>query len=151
MCEIFDMFESDPKSVLLGLMSSHERNSKKISRVTFYAGLKPLLGVFGSSEPDEIYTALNGYLSAFISGAKRLKAADSIVKPTVFRAAMLLFKEAAQRVQDRFGKAYTAENFNQILSPMFDNLKSTSLKNPPTSLKELQDEFSRNLKTSFTL
>jgi DGQHR domain-containing protein len=151
MGEIFDMFESDPKSVLLGLMSSHERNSKKISRVTFYAGLKPLLGVFGSSEPDEIYTALNGYLSAFISGAKRLKAADSIVKPTVFRAAMLLFKEAAQRVQDRFGKAYTAENFNQILAPMFDNLKPTSLKNPPTSLKELQDEFSRNLKTSFTL
>lgn len=151
MGEIFDLFDSSSDSALVGLMSSHERNSKKISRVTFYAGLKPLLGVFGSSGSEEIYLALNGYLSAFLAGAKALGAANSIVKPTVFRASMLLFKDAAQRVQDRFGKAYSSDNFAEILSPMFENIKPSLLRNPPTSLKELQDELSKNLKTSFTL
>jgi DGQHR domain-containing protein len=151
MGEIFDLFDSDPKSALVGLMSSHERNSKKISRVTFYAGLKPLLGVFGSSEAEEVYLALNGYFSAFISGAKKLKATDAIVKPTVLRASMLLFKEAAQRVKDRHGKAYTSENFTEVLSPLFENIKPALLHAPPTSLRELQEEFSRNMKTSFTL
>ena len=36
MGQIFDLFENDTKSVLLGLMSSHERNSRRISRVTSY-------------------------------------------------------------------------------------------------------------------
>jgi hypothetical protein len=148
---IFDFFESNADSALLGLMSSHERNSRKISRVTFYAGLKPLLGIFGSSEAGEIYDALNGYMSAFLAGAKRLKAADAIVKPTVFRASMLLFKEAAQRVQDKFGMAYSSENFAEVLAPLFDNIKPTLLTSPPDSLRELQAEFSKNLKTSFTL
>ncbi len=151
MGEIFDLFDQGSDSALLGLMSSHERNRSKISRVTFYAGLKPLLGIFGSSQAEEVYEALNGYMSAFIGGCKRLKAGEAIVKPTVFRASMLLFKEAAQRVQDRYGKSYTSENFAEVLGPLFDNLKPTLLKTPPTSLRELQDEFSRNLKTSFTL
>ena len=151
MGDIFDSFASDPKSALVGLMSPSERDSKKISRVTFYAGLKPLLGIFGSAEPEEIYGALNGYLNAFIAGAKLLKASDSIIKPTVLRAAMFLFKEAAQRVQDRYGKDYSAEHFNEILSPLFANIKPNLLKTPPTSLRDLQEEFSRNLKTNFTL
>jgi DGQHR domain-containing protein len=151
MGEIFDLFESDSDSALLGLMSPHERNSKKISRVTFYAAVKPLLGVFGSADSGEIYAALNGYLSSFVAGAKTLKAADSIVKPVVFRASLLIFKEAAQRVKDRYGKDYSSANFAEVLAPLFENLKPSLLTAPPTSLRDLQEEFSKNLKTSFTL
>jgi DGQHR domain-containing protein len=151
MGEVFDFFDGDPDSALLGLMSAHERNSNKISRVTFNAGLKPLLGIFGSADAVEIYFALNGYLSAFVAGAKGLKAADAIVKPVVFRASLLLFKEAAQRVKDKYGKDYSSDNFSEVLATFFENVKGTLFKNPPTSLRELQDEFSKNFKTSFTL
>lgn len=151
MSEVFDLFDQNSDSALLGLMSPHERSTKKISRVTFNAGLKPLLGILGSADADEIYAALNSYLSAFLAGAKKLKAADSIVKPTLFKASFLLFKDAAQRVQDRYGKDYSSEHFSEVLSPFFQNVKSSVLKNPPTSLRELQEEFSKNFKTSFTL
>ena len=151
MSDVFDRFDHAQGSALLGQMSPHERRTKKISRVTFNAGLKPLLGIFGNADAEEIYVALNGYLSAFISGMKKLKVADSIVKPTLFKASLLLFKEAAQRVQDRYGKDYSSEHFAEVLSPFFENVKASVFRNPPTSLRDLQEEFSKNFKTSFTL
>jgi DGQHR domain-containing protein len=149
--EVFDHFNEDQKSALVGLMSPHQRTSKKISRVTFDAGLKPLLGILGNAEAMEIYQALNGYLMAFIAGAKTAKASDVITKPSVFRAAMLLFKDAAQRVKDRHGKAYTAENFKEVLEPLFEDLKPSILTNPSNSHRELYEELSSGLSTSFTL
>ena len=105
--EVFDRFKLlDTSSPLLGLLSSHERLSNKISRVTFNAGLKQILGVFSDADPDTIYPALRSFLSAFVEGAKVIKKApDIITKPTVFRAVMMLFPEVAQRVQDRYGKS----------------------------------------------
>ena len=148
---IFDLFMDEPDSALSGLMSSSKNTAHKISRVTFYAGLKPILNVFHGSEPDEIYGALNGFLTAFIAGSNSLKARDIITKPTVLRAVMLFFIEAAQRVKDRFGKAYTNENFSEVLEPLFQTIKAATLKNPPSGLRELQDELSRCFKVSFTL
>jgi DGQHR domain-containing protein len=149
--EVFDLFHDDPKSALLGLLSSHVRTSNKISRVTFYAGLKPIMGVFSDTDAAEIYLALNGYMHAFIAGAKSIKAPDVITKPTVFRASLLLFKEAAQRVKDRYGKQYTAEHFKEILEPLFSTIKASTLKSPPSSLRELHEELSNGLKVTFTL
>jgi DGQHR domain-containing protein len=151
MGEVFDRFHSSPDSALIGLMSPHERMGSKISRVTFSAGLKPLLEIFTSSEVDEIFEALNAYFTAFIEGTKQLKAPNVITKSTVFRAAMLLFKDAAQRVQDRYGKAYTAEHFSEILAPMFSRTKVSSLKIPGNSPRDLYEEFAKALKVSFTL
>jgi len=132
-------------------LTTHERAAHKISRVTFYAGLKPLLGIFGAAGADEIYGALNSYLAAFVSGARSIKANGVITKPIVFRASMLLFKEASQRVKDKYGKAYTQSNFAEILSPLFDSLKPATLKTPVSSHKELHEELSNGLKTSFFL
>ena len=70
MGEVFDRFHSAPESALIGLMSPHERTSAKISRVTFNAGLKPLLEIFTSSEVEEIFDALNAYFTAFIEGTR---------------------------------------------------------------------------------
>jgi hypothetical protein len=151
MGEVFDRFHQAPDSALLGLMSPHQRTSAKISRVTFNAGLKPLLEIFAGSDVDEIFSALNAFFVAFIEGTKRLKVPNVISKSTVFRAAMLLFKDAAQRVQDRYGKDYVAEHFSEVLEPMFARTRINSLKNPSNSPKDLYDEFTKALKVSFTL
>ena len=149
--EVFDLFNSESSSPLLGLLSSHERDSNKISRVTFNAGLKQLLGVFAEAEPVTIYAALRSFLSAFIAGANNIKAPDVITKPTVFRAVMMLFPEAAQRVKDKYGKAYTRENFDEILAPMFEQIKPNVLKQPSSSQRDLHKSLSAGLKTSFVL
>ena len=137
LAEVFDLFNSDSSSPLLGRLSSHERLSDKISRVTFNAGLKQLLSVFADAEPEVIYSALNSFLTSFIAGAKSLKAADAITKPTVFRAVMMLFPEVAQRVKDKHGKVYVRENFDEVLAPMFEQIRPTVLRQPSTSQKDL--------------
>lgn len=71
MREVFDLFNHDKNSPLQGLMSPSDRVRGKISRVTFNAGLKPLISAFVGKESEEIYLALSGYLAAFISGAER--------------------------------------------------------------------------------
>jgi DGQHR domain-containing protein len=149
--KVFDLFSSDPESPLLGLMSAHERTSNKISRVTFNAGLKQLLGVFGSTGAQGIYEALSSYVTAFVAGANGIKASDVITKPTVFRAVMMLFPEVAQRVKDKYGKAYTVDHFTEALEPLFSQIKPSLLNNPSNSHRDLHAEFSKGLKTSFTL
>jgi DGQHR domain-containing protein len=151
MGEIFDRFNTESASALLGLMSPHKQSSAKISRVTFNAGVKPLLEIFSGSEIDEIFDALNAYFSAFIACTRQLEAPDVITKSTVFRAAMLLFKDAAQRVQDRYGKEYTAEHFSEVLEPMFGRIRVNALKVPGNSPKDLYDDFTKALKVNFTL
>jgi DGQHR domain-containing protein len=149
--EVFDLFNTDRESPLLGVMSSHERTDKKISRVTFNAGLKQLLVVFATAEAEGIYRALSSYITAFIGAASQINAKDVITKPTVFRAAMMLFPEVAQRVKDRYGKAYTVEHFSEILEPIFEEIRPSILTNPSNSYRDLHSELSKGLKTSFTL
>jgi DGQHR domain-containing protein len=149
--EVFDLFNSDPGSPLLGLMSPAERSSNHISRVTFNAALKKLIPVFGESEASEIYEAIAAYLSAFISAADGIDATNVITKPQVFRAVMLLFTEVGQRVKDKYGKAYDIRNFSEVLQPMFTRVKASWLQKPGTSYTELHEYLSRALKTSFTL
>jgi DGQHR domain-containing protein len=149
--EVFDLFNTETSSPLLGLMSAAERTAGHISRVTFNTALKKLIPIFAESEPDEIYKALSAYLSAFISAANGIDAPDVITKPQVFRAVMLLFTEIGQRVKDKYGKAYEVENFSEVLQSMFTRVKASALQKPGTSYKELYDHLSRALRTSFTL
>jgi DGQHR domain-containing protein len=149
--DVFDLFNTEPASPLLGLMTPSARMQGKISRVTFNAALKPLISNFGTSDPADIYEALAAYLNAFINGAKKMNAHGVITKPQVFRAVMLLFPEVGQRVKDKFGKKYTADAFAEVLIPMFDRLRAAQLKNPGNSHRELYDQLSAALKTSFTL
>lgn len=148
---VYDLFQSDRRSPLLGLMSPHERAKNRISRVTFNAGLKHLLPIFRDNTPEEIYHALRAYLNVFIAGAKTIKADGVITKPTVLRAALLLFPEVAQRVQDRYGKVYSDENFEEVLEPMFQKIRPSLLRDPSNSPRDLYRELSKGLKTSFTL
>ncbi len=148
--EVFDLFNRNIDSPLQGLLSPSERTKGKISRVTFNAALKPLMGAFAGKEPEEIYAALQGFISAFISGADKRGAAGTIVKPTVFRAVMQLFPQVAQRVKDK-NAAYSVNSFGEALAPMFSKIKAKSLALPPLSPNLLFTEMSDALRTSFTL
>jgi hypothetical protein len=54
-------------------------------------------------------------------------------------------------VKDRHGKAYTAENFKEILEPLLENIKPSILVNSSNSHRELYEELSSEISTSFTL
>ena len=63
---------------------------------------------------------------------------------------MMLFPEVAQRVKDKYGKAYTRENFDEV-APMFERIKPAMLKQPSNSQRDLYKALSDGLKTSFIL
>jgi len=148
--ELFDLFQENRSSPLLGMMSPAAKSRGKISRVTFNAALKPHIGIFSDTDVDEGYSALASYLTAFLAGGSHIKAGTQIIKPQVFRAIMFLFGEVAQKVQDRHGKDYTVANFQEAMKPMFGRLKS-SLWKDTSSYLVLHKQMSDALKTSFTL
>jgi DGQHR domain-containing protein len=149
--QIYDSFADQPNSPLMGLMTPAARSAGKISRVTFYAALKPLLPIFSAADPADIYEATRAYLQAIIEGTRARELEPNITNPTVFRAVIQLFPEVARRVKDRFAADYTAPNFSEVLAPMFERLKANTFKNPGTSHKALSDVLLKALQTNFIL
>ena len=151
MRELFDLFNSDSESPLIGLMSSSARASGKLSRVTFNAAVKPILSSFATNSSSIIYPALKSYLRVFYKGLNSLGARDTIVNPIVFRAIFEVFPEVAQRVVDRHGPSFKDESFDDILTNLFARVKSSAFTKPPKSHKELAGDFSKALKSGFII
>ncbi len=151
MSQVFDLFNSENDSPLIGLLSPIARRTGKISRVTFNTGLKPLLSVFADAEPPTVYAALRSYLCAFLDGAREIHAEESITNPTVFRSVLRLFVDVAQRVKDRHGADYNADNFQEVLRPLFARITRNTLLKPGASIKELSGQLSSALRTNFML
>lgn len=149
--ELFDLFNSDGESPLIGLMSSSARASGKLSRVTFNAAVKPVLTSFATNSSSIIYPALKSYLRVFYRGFNSLGVRDSIVNATVFRAIFEVFPEVAQRVVDRHGPTFKDESFEDILTNLFGRIKSATLTKPPKSHKDLASDFSKALKSGFII
>lgn len=149
--ELFDAFGEDSDSPLLGLMSPAAKSAGKISRVTFNAAVRPVLGTFASTSSSLIYPALNSYIKALYRGLVGLNAKETLLNPTVFRAVFEIFPDVAQRVVDRAGSAFTESDFADVLRPMFEKVKPARLKTPPRSHKELAGEFQKALKTGFLI
>lgn len=149
MRDIFDLFATNPDSVLLGHMSSAARQKGKISRVTFNAALRAIWMVLGNNSSQFIYEALNAYLRAWLPVLQKEKAV--ITNPTLLRAIFLLFPTVAERVSDRHGDEYTVDRFNEILSPFFSRMKRSEVKSPGQSPVALYESFSKALKTGFAI
>lgn len=149
--DIFDSFNDEPDSVLLGKCSPSSRDRDKISRVTFNSAVKPLLKVFGPRPTDEVYNILNSYLRAFLYGLEDLAVGQMLTSTIVFRAVAAFFPEVAAKVKDRFGQDYSEDHFLEMLQPMFDRLRANRIKQPGTSYKALLDHFSESMKTEFSL
>jgi DGQHR domain-containing protein len=147
---VFDLFNEDPNSPLLGLLSSAKKVTGKISRVTFYAAFKPLLPAFDGSDPESVFDATRAYLAAFITCLNDSKIEDAVAKPSVLRAIMLLFNEVGQRVKLKHGQKYTVDNFHEVLEPMFTRVKPSMFKGGG-SYKEIYSDLSKALRTDFTL
>ena len=144
--EVYDLFNSMPDSPLNGLLSPFEKSSGTLSRVTFNAGVKPLLGSFRKGSPSRIYGLLSPYLNAFIKGCEGIGLESSVTHPQMFRAAMKLFTEVAQLIP---GKDYSADAFSTALAPIFK--KRALLRNPGSSAVALYESFSKALKADFSI
>jgi len=149
--DIFDLFHTRRDSALKGRTSPHDNSRNKINRLTFNQSVKPLLPLFASRSPDEIYSILNGYLIAFSKGVGSKTAVFVLAKPVVFRAAIGFFKPVAQRHVDRFGSRYNAENFAVILEPVFANMRVSRLESPGTSSSSLRDYLKDRLASKLQL
>jgi len=143
--EIFDLFSSRSDSVLLGLMSPVQKKTGKISRVTFNAAIRPIYGIFGDREPQEIYNFLNSYLKAMSIGLKK-RGINSITKPIIFKSVMQFFPNVARLVDGM----YTIERFSEALDPLFNSISPAKI-TKATSTKAICGHFSDCLNRGFTL
>ena len=142
---IYDLFNERPESVLVGLMSPAQKKTGKLSRVTFNSAIKPIYGIFGEREAEEIYAFLNAYLKAMEIGLRK-KGIEAIVKPTIFRAIMQFFPHIARLVDGN----YTTERFAQVLTPIFGALSAQKI-SKATSIKTIYNHFVDCLNRDFTL
>ena len=126
--EVFDSLNSDPASPLFGQLSPSKRKKGKITRVTFNAALKSIYPAISSREPSEIHDILSEYLASVRDQIIRHGGDASILMNSVtFRALVAFFIQAARRVKDRFGPEYTVENFDLVLSPLFDSIQLSKI------------------------
>lgn len=149
--EVFDAFNNEAKSPLFGLLSPSERRAGKISRVTFNQALKSIWTAFSDSDGQSVYAVLSAYLHACLNGLRTHGAAEKITNPTLFKSLMLTFPNAAQRVSDRFGGDYTVANFEQVLTPLFRNVKKVEFLRPGASHVSLHETFRKALSAGFSL
>lgn len=149
--DLFDEFNSDPTSPLVGLLSPASKKTGKISRVTFNAATRPVLNIFSNQTVNAIYPALRGYLHSAKIGLLQFDLGDKLVNPIVYRAILEVFPEVAQRVADRYGKAFRQDHFEAIVSPMFAKIKAGKISKPPKSHKDLSADFSKSLKSGFSI
>ena len=149
--EVFNWFDEDKSSAMAGFMSPAEASRSKITRVTFNNSLKPLLPLFSSRNEEEIYKILNAYLSAVKSEITKRTNVPLLAKPVVFRAFLALFRSVAQRLVDKYGQNYTAENFQIVLMPVFTSMPIAKLEKPGSSWTALRDYLEKRVVSKLTL
>lgn len=85
--ELFTNFESKPDSYLLNKLSRFDKQKGKISKVTFYDAMKPILKEFNISNTDRLYKIINTFFLAAddVSDIYRFNLDTSITKATLFK------------------------------------------------------------------
>lgn len=149
--DIFDLFDKDTDSPLLGLMSSAAKKAGRISRVTFNAALKPIFGTFEGSDAFRVYEVLSSYIHAWLSGLRERELANKITNPTLFRAIMLLFPVIAEKVADRYGEKFNTDNFSRVLRPIVSRAKKSDLQSPGNSPSALSELLRKQLDSGFSI
>jgi len=144
--EIFDLFNEDPNSSLLGLMSASARQRNKISRVTFNLAFKPALTVFNAPEPKNVFAITNAYVGAFHDALHQAGLQEKLISPMIFRAIMDTFPEVAQISAAQHGKEFTKSKFSTVINPIITQLSASKLERSGKSVKDLSAMFSRFIK-----
>lgn len=133
--QIFDLFDTEPGNPLMGKMSPRARKKNLISRVTFNSAVKPLLPLFKEASPLQIFEILSAYYSSVLRQVKVQELKIDITNPIAFRGITGAFPDIAQRVNDKFGKDYNVENFDDINKEIYDKLRIASLRAASSSVK----------------
>lgn len=84
---IFTYFEEEQDSYLYDKLSRFEKKKNKISKVTFYEAMKPLVRAFDVDNSKRLYNMLNAFFKAaddVVSGGG-IAFEDVITKPIVFK------------------------------------------------------------------
>lgn len=146
--DIFDLFDTEPGSPMLGKMSPTARKKGFISRVTFNAAVKPLLKLFGEASTQKIYTLLAAYFGAMIRQLRARSLDMEVSNTSTFRGLVLVFPDIVGRVQDKFGQDYKIEHFETVIEEMLDNVKQSSIKSAGKNGTKLADVLRFALKPS---
>jgi DGQHR domain-containing protein len=85
--ELFTCFESEPDSFLLNKLSRIDKQRGKISKVTFYDSMKPILKEFEISNTDKLYRIMNSYFLAAsdVADLYKFDLGSAIVRATLFK------------------------------------------------------------------
>lgn len=147
---VFDKLNDDPLSPLFDKMSPSKRATSKISRVTFNAAMRSIYRIISSKDALEIYEILSNYLVVFRDGLTKLDGDDKkLVQSAPFKAAVAFFVPVASKLKDRFGPEYSIENFEHVLLPFFDRIKTSRISG--NSHTKILEYFESHLDTEFTL
>ena len=149
--QLFDMFQSDSKSVMIGLLSPHERAKGKLTRTTFNAAFSSVNVILERKSPEELFPIFNAYLGAYRTGFKQKKINDHFLMPNVFKAIVAFFPEVASKVKDRFDGSYSVDHFSEVLEPVFDKLTKNKITQVGRSYKALHEHFLASLNRGFSL
>ena len=150
--ELFDTFSTENDSALYNKLSASKREKGKITRSVFNTAVKPLVKVFGSKCPDEIYEIYNSYLVAFNEGVlvpHQLE--EQAFNTTVFKAIAGFFPIITARVKDRFGAIYSVDNYHEFTEIIGQRIKPAKIEHPTNAYKPIVEHLEESLKQEFTL
>lgn len=149
---IFDAFLEETGSALYGRLSPSSKAKGKITRTTFNTAIKPLTRFFGGKSESEIYEILNNYFVAFNEAIlTKHEASDNLFTSTFFKAVCAFFPIVAEKVKDRFGAIYDADNFYYFLDKVGKNIKGSKLKISGSAHLPLVSTLESCLKDEFKL
>jgi len=148
--EVFDRMNLDVGGPLFSKLSPSKKSKNKISRVTFNAALKNIYPILSSRNSDDIFEILSNYLTAIRDVIIRNNGdEDILVRNITFRAIVSFFKPTASKLKDRFGPDYTVDNFDTVLSPLFEKIQISRLTG--TSQSKILEYMEKNFISEFQL
>ena len=85
--ELFTSFENNPDSYLLNKLSRFDKQKGKLSKVTFYDAMKPIMKEFNISDTDRLYRIINSFLMAAddVAQENQFDLKIAITKATLFK------------------------------------------------------------------
>jgi DGQHR domain-containing protein len=134
---IFDLFDSEPGSALLGRLSAFEKKSGLISRVTFNVALKPIADLFLEARAEDVYDTLNPYYMGVKLAFEKLSEEIDLFSPMTFRAMTALFPEVREKVEYKYSGEFSARTYSRYLTEILSDRKISALKGRQKSMSSI--------------
>jgi DGQHR domain-containing protein len=104
--ELFTSFETEPSSYLINKLSRIDKQRGKISKVTFYDSMKPLLKEFNVSSTERLYRIINAFFLAAndISEEHQFNLSTAITKATLFKILLAHSRSIISMISENNGE-----------------------------------------------